>query len=438
MLTVIETLLFTSINIYISLCLLYADDNTLHVQVSSQHDNRDVSMKISVRPQLNHLLIYSSFPMPLVKQTILLEASTEPSTYAIVYTWDFGDGSEAVQDTHHKVSHAFASAGVYNITVCANNTLTVLTAWLVVEVMEKISGLTIGYSGPSELGSATDFRATVATGTSLMWNFNFGDGSLLENQTNGSISHIYMTPGNYTVDVTVSNSVTQAHQSIYVEVYRLAVSGILPTECIMSEGDTQLTALVNGNISILTFHWLFGDGSPPTEVNGQSTATHIFQTPGIFHISLTVLSSVSSVSLNTTLCAKSAINNITLLSSKEVVAVGDEVCFTALVFPEQITGYQMKWFSSPSSLTTKTENIKRCFTFKDEGVEEVSVLASNKVSNQKAKVSIIIQKPVRRLSLAHDIQSDALVVNTVGSFWVASCTGSDVSVLWDLDRKSVV
>lgn len=434
-----ETVLFTSIyqgKIHVSVCLFYADDYTLHVQVSSQYGNTDVSMKISVRPQLKHLLISSSLPMPLVKQTLLLEASTEPSTYAVVYTWDFGDGSEAVQDVHRKVSHTFASAGVYNITVCANNTLTVLNTWLMVEAMEKITGLTISYSGPSEVSSATDFRATVASGTSLMWNFDFGDGSLLENLTDGLTSHIFKSPGNYTVNVAVSNSVSQAHQSIRVEVYRLAVHGVLPTECVMSGRDIQLTALVNGNISILTFHWLFGDGSPLTVVKGQSTATHKFQTQGIFHISLTVLSSVTSVSLNTTLCVEVAINNMTVQSSQEVVAVGEEVCFKVLVFPEQKTGYHLKWFSSPSSFITKTENTQWCFIFKDEGVEEVSVTASNKVSNKTAKASITIQNPVKKLSVAHDSQSDTVTVNTVASFWVASCTGSNVSVLWDFGDGS--
>ncbi|XP_051273916.1 polycystin-1 isoform X2 [Dicentrarchus labrax] len=414
------------------------DDYTLHVQVSNLYDNADTSMKIIVRPQLNHLLISSSLPMPIVKQTLLLEASVEPSTYAVTYTWEFGDDSEAVQCIHHNVSHTFASAGVYNVTVCANNTLSVLSTWLMVEVMEKISGLTVSYSGPSELSSATDIKAMVVTGTRLKWNFDFGDGSLQGNLTDGSISHIYKSPGNYIVDVTVSNSFSQAHQSISVEVYRLAVSGVLPTECIMSGRDIEFNALVNGNISILTFHWLFGDGSPLTVVRGQSTARHKFQCQGIFHISLTVFSSVTSVSFNTSIYVEAPITNMTVQSSQEVVAVGEEVCFRVLVFPEQMTGYQFKWFSNPSSFNAMTENAQKCFIFKDEGVEEVSVTVSNKVNNQTAKASITIQNPVSKLSVVHDSQMDTLTVNTLVSFWVANCTGSNVSVLWDFGDGSPV
>ncbi|XP_030255555.1 polycystin-1 [Sparus aurata] len=414
------------------------DDYTLQVQVSNQYDKADVSMRINVRTPLNHLRISSSLRVPLVKQTILLEASTGPSTNAVIYTWDFGDGSDAVQGIHHKVSHSFASAGLYNVTVCVNNTLTVLTNWLVVEVVEKISGLTVSYNGPSELSSVTDFRATVATGTGLMWNFDFGDGSLRGNLTDGWISHIYKSSGNFTVHVSVINSVSQAHQLITVEVYRLAVSGVLPTECITSGRDIELTALVSGNISDLTFHWLFGDGSPLTVVRGQSTAKHTFLNQQIFHISLTVFSSVTSVSFNTSICVEAAITSVIVHPSQEVVAVGKEVCFRVVVFPEQMAGYQLKWFSSPSSLLTRTEKTQNCFIFKDEGIEDVSVIAINKVNNQTAKASITIQKPVSKLSLAHDSQSDTLTVGTFISFWVASCTGSNVTVLWDFGDGSPV
>ncbi|KAF1374215.1 hypothetical protein PFLUV_G00247310 [Perca fluviatilis] len=413
-------------------------DYKLHAQVSNQYDKTDASMKISVRPRLKHLLISSSPPVPLVKQTLVLEASAEPSTHAVVYTWDFGDGSEVIQGIHCKVNHTFASAGVYNLTVCANNTLTVLATWLMMEVLEKISGLTVSYNGPIELSSSADFRATVATGTNLLWNFDFGDGSLQGNVTDGSISHIYKSPGHYTVDVTVLNSVSQAHQSLCVEVYRLAVSGVLPTECVMSGRDIQFTALVKGNISILTFHWLFGDGSPLAVVRGQSTAMHTFQSQGIFHISLTLFSSVTSVSFSMSICVEAPITNMTMQSSKEVVAVGEEVCVRVLVSPVQIRGYQFKWLSSPSSLIAMTESTQKCFIFKDEGVEEVSVTALNKVSNKTARASITIQNPVSKLSVEHDSQSGTLTVNALASFWVASCTGSNVSVLWDFGDGSPV
>lgn len=419
--------------------MFFPDNYPLHVLVSNQHDNTDASLKISVRPQLTHLLVSSSLSVALVKQTLLLEALAEPSADAVVYTWDFADGSETVHGAYvSRVSHTFASAGVYNVSVCANNTLAVLTAWLVVEALENISGLTVSCNGPSELGSGTDFRATVAAGTSLTWSFDFGDGSLQQNRSDGSISHVYALPGNYTVDVIVSNSLSQARRSIGVEVYRLAVSGVFPRESVMSGRDVQFTARLNGNTSVLTFHWLFGDGSPLSVVRGRSTAMHTFQSPGICYISLTVFSSVTFASFNTSIFVEAPIGNMTVLASQEVVAVGEETCLRVLISPLQMNGYQFEWFLSSSSLIAVTGNAQKCFIFRNEGVEEVSVTASNKVSNKTASACIAVQTPVSNLSVAHDSGSGALTVNTVASFWVASCSGSNVSVLWDFGDGSPV
>ncbi|XP_047466063.1 polycystin-1 [Mugil cephalus] len=405
-------------------------DYILHVHVSSQHDSTDTSMKINVRHQLNSLFISASASVLLVKQTFQMEASIEPSTSAVFYTWDFGDGSQAIRGIHRKVSHTFGSAGVYNVTVCASNNLTSLTAWDMVVVVEKISGLTVAHSAPREAGTVMDFKAKVASGSSLIWDFDFGDGSQVANLTDGCISHVYKLPGNYKVDVKVSNSVSQAHRSITVEVYRLTVSGVLPTECVVSGKDIQFNALVNGNSSSLTFHWLFGEDSPLT-VAGQSTVTHMFPNHGIFYLNLTVFSSATSVSYSRSICVESPITNVEVWPSKDVVPVGEEVCIKVLISPEQITGYQFKWFTKSSGFASLTENSQKCFVFRDAGVQEVSVTASNKVSNKTTKTDVTIQEPVSQLSVMHDSQSDTLTVNTLVSFWVASCVGSNVSVLWD-------
>lgn len=437
--TVIISFLKIEISVEYQLCLFYAGDYTLCVRVSDQHDTKEAFVNMRVSLPLNHLLISASPPILLVKQSLFLDVSTYPTSYDVNYAWDFGDGTGILQDAQQRVSHAFQSAGFYNITVYANNTLSVQSTWHMVEVSEKISGLAVSNSGPTELNSATSFTGTVTTGASLTWTFDFGDGTLKENLTDSSASHLYKAAGIYTVKVTVWNSVSQAHQSITTEVYRLAVSGILPTECVASGRDAQLTALVNGNVSSLTFHWLFGDGSSVAVVKGRSVVTHTFQTPGAFHINLTVFSTATLASFNSTLCVEAAIDNITMLSSQEVVAVGAEVCFRALVFPKQMAGYQLQWLTSPSSFISRAASTQQqCFIFRDEGVEGVSVIAKNNISVQTAKCRVAIQKPVEMFSVAHDIQGDTLAMNTSAWFWVVRCVGSNISVLWDFGDGSPI
>lgn len=394
-----------------------------------------ISKMISVCQMLHRILVYSSPVVPIVHQSFLLEASTEPSSSNIVYTWDFGDSSSAVQVG--KVSHVFESAGIYNVTVCANNTISVLTTWVLVEVVEKITGLTISYSGPTELKTLMEIKTKVASGTNLYWKFDYGDGTKQENITDSSISHIYKNPGNYTVGVTVSNPVCEVYQSIIVEVYKLDIIGILPTECIMTGKNIQFNALVNGNISSLIFHWMFGDGSSLVVVTGNSTAMHVFKNQGVFLLNLTVASSVSTVPFSASLCVKSQITNVALKSAKDVVAVGEEVCFRALANPEITNDLQFMWSRVSVRTTSMTDN-EKCFVFNEEGIEEVTVSASNHVSNKMAKVSVTVQKPVGKFSVEHGSPSSTLVVNSKTSFWVLHCDGSNVSTIWDFGDGSPI
>ncbi|XP_017271539.1 polycystin-1 [Kryptolebias marmoratus] len=411
---------------------------TFQVQVSDQFVNTSSSVTISTRPQLTSLRILPSTMAPLVTETLHLEASIKPSTSGVLYTWDFGDASKFVQGFHRKVSHSFESAGVYNVTVATSNTVPSLTASLVVVVVEGISGLTVTYNGPSEAGSPVDFRATVASGTDLIWDFDFGDGSLWENLTDGSISHVYKFSGSYRVAVKVSNSVSQAYQSITAEVYDLTVSGVLPKECVMSGKAIQLSALVNGNISALSFHWAFGQDSPSIVMTGQSTVMHIFPNHGIFHINITVFSSFTTVSFRTSICVESPITHVEMEISQDVVAIGEEVCLRVLVSPKQTTAYTFRWFNTSSGLFVTTERSRRCFVFRSEGVEEVSVLATNRMSNKTANATITVQKPVGKPRIIRDSQGEKLTVNTSTSFGVASCVGSNVSMLWDFGDGSPV
>ncbi|XP_061667089.1 polycystin-1 [Syngnathoides biaculeatus] len=401
----------------------------LQVEVSNQFEKVDKSVEMSVRPLLKCLFL-NSFPMvAIVNETYLLEASTYPAADNIIYTWDFGDKSKVVQSADQNVEHTFLSAGDYNITLSADNTLSILSTWLMVDVMEKITGLSISSDGPSELGAVTNFRTTVATGTRLIWDYDFGDGSNLGNLTDGSVSQIYKFPGKYTVRVNVSNAVSQAHQFISVVVYRLAVIGVTPTECVMTARSTDFSALLNVNVSTLVFYWLFGEGTPATVVTGQSTVTHIFYRPGLFRVNLTVKSSIGTVSYNGSICVQTVITDMRVQSSKDTAATGEEVCFRVLLSPEVRAGCHFKWFGNSSSQASVTEHTQQCFTFRDEGLKEVSVTATNKVSRKTVIASITVQKPVSNFSLVCD--SETLTVNTSASFWVTSYTGSNMSMFWD-------
>jgi len=407
--------------------------------MSNPYDSIESSTRVKVRPRLTRLRLSSSTAVTSVGRPFLLEAEVQPSAEGVSYTWGFGDGSPPLLSAEGGIGRAFGSVGLYNVTVRADNGVSALTSWLAVEVAEEVAGLTLSSNGPNELNSATEIRGKVDAGSNVVWEFNFGDGSPLRRQPlGGAMSHVYRSPGNYTVAVTASNSLGQVRQSVIVKVYRLNITGILPTDCVSAGREIQFTALVTGNVSSCTFHWDFGEALPFTVVNGRPTATHTYSNTGIFRVNVTVNSPLSSAYLIASLCVEASISSMALQTPKSVVAIGELVCFSVHVLPKQI-GYQFSWISSsPRGHSSEPANADACFVYNEEGNEDVSVIVSNKVSRKSAKTSISVQRPVSKPSVAHSGLNGTLTVNMTSSFWVHSCTGINFSVLWDFGDRSTV
>ncbi|XP_036427719.1 polycystin-1 [Colossoma macropomum] len=409
-------------------------DYTLRIEAETKYDHIKKAVPIKVRSPLTRVLISSMPTVPKVNQSILFEASSLPSSYGILYWWNFGDGSQELKGPHYKVSHAFKAAGVYNVSVCSNNTLSQMIAWMSLEVVETISGVHLSYNGPNELNLITEIYGKVSTGTSLRWTFELGDGSVFKNLSKSSISHIYKSAGNYTAQVTVSNAVSKVRQSIDVEIYQLAINGIWPSGCIVSGEEVNLQAAVTGNVSSLTFHWSFGDGTLLSVKTGTSTIAHTFSCPGNYLIDLTVYSQAGSVHYQATVCVEALITDLNLHSAQNAVAVGEEICFDALVRPSGEM-YQFLWYNSSSSDSPVIGKSHHCFFFATEGMHEIMLITHNQVSRKTAKATIFVQRPVLKLSIQHEGNSDVLAVNQAYSFWTEPYQNNGV-VKWDFGDGS--
>ena len=78
-----------------------------------------------------------------------------------------------------------------------------------------IVGLTATSDSPTLLGSATNFTASVTSGTSVVYAWDFGDGNTGSGATP---THSYAAPGSYTAVVTATNNVSSASSSTGVVV----------------------------------------------------------------------------------------------------------------------------------------------------------------------------------------------------------------------------
>ncbi|XP_029102822.1 polycystin-1 [Scleropages formosus] len=416
---------------------LQPGDYVLRVQVFNIYDKTGKDTLVKVRSPLTKLLISSTPPVPIVNQTFHLEVLPWPSSCGILYTWNFGGSIQEVTGVNRTVSYAERAAGVYNVTVRANNTVSVLTTWMALEIVEKISGFQLSYNGPNELGSSTVIRGNVLSGTSLHWTYDMGDGSLFENISESSISYTYKSPRNYSVRITVKNAVSQVAQSIIVEIYELTISEILPCGCLESGREIYFRAIVSAIEAKLTFCWNFGDGTPETEIRGNSTASHMYSLPGSYETTVKVFSSVGFAFYRKYICTEAPITAVNLHSSKEAVAVGEEVCFNTFLHPQldKLHRYQFLWngFDNNSFVRGPSNN---CFVFKEDGNYQITVEARNNVSTKRAKASVVVQKPVLSLSVKNATHHGAVVANRSYLFWVETSSGTNVTFLWDFGDGS--
>nr|XP_014345291.1 PREDICTED: polycystin-1-like [Latimeria chalumnae] len=407
-------------------------DYTIRVQAFNNYDRVEKISKVQVYSPLISVSFVLTPQYPLINQHIKLEAYPQPSSYGIRYSWNFNDGSPVQEGTKSTVDHAFEKRGTYNITLQANNSISTVSSSMIVAVGESVTGLDVNSNAPSELGSATSVYGILVTGTNVSWTFDMGDGHIYKNMSNSSVNHIYTSEGNYSVTVIASNDVSSANQSITVEVYKLKIIGLIPLDCQVSGETTLFEAKTTGNVAHLKLFWNFGDGSPPIIVNGSSTVLHSYLAAGSYSINVTVLSILNMDSYQGSICVEDLIASVRLEVSDGAIALGEELTFFAKVVPnpDQQHHYEYQWnFGTKESPILS--NQKFTYRYTKKGSYLATVIVSNKISRKNDSSLIIVQKPLKKISITHDSENQAvLALNRSYLFTAEVSTDANLSFTW--------
>ncbi len=106
-------------------------------------------------------------------QPTLFTATITAGT-GVSYAWNFGDGIGTGSGANP--SYTYPAIGTYIATVTATNVVNQMSATTQVVVGVPVSGLAAFNSSPTFVGSSTTFTATIAAGTNVAYQWNFGDG----------------------------------------------------------------------------------------------------------------------------------------------------------------------------------------------------------------------------------------------------------------------
>lgn len=133
-----------------------------------------------------------------------------------------------------------------------------------------------------------------STGNPTSWQWNFGDGS---NSTVQNPTHVYSTPGCYTVTLTASDGVGPSTESKvdYICVFAEPSPGFTASATVGCAPFTVQftdTSLSNSN-SITNWVWVLSNGLNDTVQN----PTFTFNTPGTYNVNLTITNDAGCVSI---------------------------------------------------------------------------------------------------------------------------------------------
>jgi PKD repeat protein len=216
-------------------------------------------------------------------------------TGALSYLWDFGDGNTS---TAIAPVHPYGIEGVFDVSLTVTDQLGCATTEEINDYITIVENVDIDFSVPVPVGClGTPLQFTdLSTPAPTSWLWDFGDGatSTLQNP-----SHLYTSPGNYTVTLTAfyagSCQGTEVKTS-YITVGSIPFVAFTPDRTAGCETPFAVNFDNNSVGAGLSYTWDFGDGATST----LSDPSHTYTTNGVFTVGLTAVNAQGCSTTQTT------------------------------------------------------------------------------------------------------------------------------------------
>lgn len=209
------------------------------------------------------------------------------------YLWKFGDGNTS---TEMNPVYLYSIPGQYSVNLTVNNEwgTSSMNKTNYITATEPVTPPIANFTANLTTGAAplcarfTD----LSTGNPTSWLWNFGD---LSTTTEQHPTHIYQYGGNYSVNLTVTNSMGSNSRNVtdYMQ-----VSGPGPVPPVASFTSNVTTGIIPLSVQFTdtssgspkVWNWTFGDGG----TSYQQNPVHIYETAGMYGVSLNASNSLGS------------------------------------------------------------------------------------------------------------------------------------------------
>jgi len=216
------------------------------------------------------------------------DTSDDGSDDIYQWLWEFGDGNTS---SLQNPQHDYSIPGTYTVSLTVTSEdgadTETRTDLISVEALPPVAAFSVSTTtGDAPLTVNFSDDSTQGTGQINQWQWDFGDGNT---STESSPEHTYTEPGNYTVNLTVSDEYSSHSVTAAEPVVVLAVPPEAAMEVSATSGDMPFTVTFTdtssaGSGEITQWLWDFGDGTTSSEANPEHTYTEA----GNYTVSLTV------------------------------------------------------------------------------------------------------------------------------------------------------
>jgi len=258
-----------------------SDTSYLNIRVRNDQSSTGFKdIKLAPCDSLNYMFINESVPYP------------GKPFQGNSFLWSFGDGSTLVAGAD-TVKHHYTAPGTYTIVLNLTDTnycnapdADSIQLNIAVNVLALFTQPAAGCA-PYNL----QLNNTSSGGETFAW--DFGDGAT-SNQTNPS--HIYPTPGVYTIKLVATNA--SSCNKIDSISFPVTVSG-KPTAAfnftpLPAQANTP-SDFTNSSQNAISYHWDFGDGTGLNTISIDTTVTHVYNKTGTYTACLAAVNSFGCI-----------------------------------------------------------------------------------------------------------------------------------------------
>ncbi len=316
-----------------------------------------VTNSYGCKDTITNNVLYDPFPQPDFifdtacsgDTTHFIASSSQPNI--IAYNWNFDDGSTGLGPNP---VHVYSEPGTYFVTLIITNS-DQCSNYIQKPVKVNASPVS-AFTAPDTtcLGLPITFTNTSSGNTgnigSYAWDFGDGNSSSAQNPV-----HTYLSSGNYTVQLVVTNSngcESQSQKTLFINPGPIA-DFIADPACLGSP--TLFTDLSQPQGSPLSsWHWAFGDGAT---LSGIQNPVHVYGSAAQYNVTLTTTDASGCSGSTTHQVIVNELPNVAFTTTASIHCNNDTVHFVNQTTGQTSQTLYTWYFGEPTSGSSDTSHL---------------------------------------------------------------------------------